>query len=705
MQKKYQNGFTLLELAFTLAIISLIYPLISSMAGNYFFQLDAQNKSAKFSQVITAVNKRTQHDGFDFIFWDENGGTTASNSALSWDANAMDDFFSKYLTGRKNIICGDAANGWNPINTDGTLDGGVELAIEKSALFPCNALRNNIPYNFSMSALLIPDNNDQISEFILYLDTTRAMFSGDVSKFDRLLTFQEVLTYQLTRNNGFSPTVEFVKRNDLDDKSDDSPLTVSQCEAALKADEECSISITLSFSGGTNGFLKKTSNANSFIDDVTFMQNIAEGRQQCAIWEVNSAGLWESNLTDCAIKAGVGDDNVGVVVDYMNSNSLLITDEADLTHLCNQYDQNGNGKLILAPAPDDKTPCGIMKNGSIVQLITDEIHAKKTFSEELIADSLFASQASLYSDLDGQVMLQVFNSARSNLVFSIDNRGNVTAEGDLAVSGDSIFEGTSRFRDQVTMDSSVEMNLQDGGTVIIGDTVNGLVFSKKIINSEQIFSMESTSSAIELINNNGTGISTSSATGEEQLTLNASGGVVARNGTTIHNSKSTLNGLDFNPSGTIDSDALRMLSQSVSYDHARYLSDTSSNIPLVGIVRVEGDFTTIVKPDCLDFTDNANYISPDYNPYKNLLGTLPSGESLARLVLISQYHKTYNASFGDNQLFALHAAHSSETEWDVYLYLAGEGSIGTGAREDGAGVALGMILCDYSSIDFENNPL
>ena len=142
----------------------------------------------------------------------------------------------------------------------------------------------------------------------------------------------------------------------------------------------------------------------------------------------------------------------------------------------------------------------------------------------------------------------------------------------------------------------------------------------------------------------------------------------------------------------------------VTSDMAKYLDDTSSPIQIVGIERVEGEFLQLTKPNCLSFMDDANYSSAAANPYREIIddigGALGSGESYARIVLVPMYFKTYNSAFGDNQVFSQHAAHSSATTWDIYLYLSGEGAFGTGAREDGAGGSLAMVLCDYSSINF-----
>ena len=187
------------------------------------------------------------------------------------------------------------------------------------------------------------------------------------------------------------------------------------------------------------------------------------------------------------------------------------------------------------------------------------------------------------------------------------------------------------------------------------------------------------------------------------MSLEAPDGVVVENGSTIHSSRSALTGDLFDAINGINSDALKSRSELVTADMAKYLDDTSSPIQIVGIDRIEGEFATLVKPNCLAFADNSNYSSPEANPYKPLIddGTIDpdNGQALARLVLVPIFMKTYNAAFGDNQIYSQHGVHSSPTEWDVYLYLSGEGAFGTGGREDGAGASLAMSICDYSSLN------
>ena len=148
----------------------------------------------------------------------------------------------------------------------------------------------------------------------------------------------------------------------------------------------------------------------------------------------------------------------------------------------------------------------------------------------------------------------------------------------------------------------------------------------------------------------------------------ADNGVVAENGTSFHNSKSTLSNSDFDASG-ISNENLRRRSELVTADMAKYLDDTSSPIQIVGVDRIEGAYMQMTKPDCLYFLDDNNYSSQEANPYRDIIGTLPTtdGQSLARLLLVPTYFKTYNSAFGDNQIYAQHAAHASSSAWDLSL--------------------------------------
>jgi hypothetical protein len=232
-------------------------------------------------------------------------------------------------------------------------------------------------------------------------------------------------------------------------------------------------------------------------------------------------------------------------------------------------------------------------------------------------------------------------------------------------------------------------------------TGNSSVVMKR--NGAGKFSIETSGVEFEILaGDNDQGISLHNTAGDVEVRIKADEGVVAENGTSFYASKSTMRNANFDPVDGITTDEEKALAELVTADMAKMLDDTSSPIQIVGIDRVEGTFTTLTKPDCLWFTADSNYSSPAANPYRELIdsGALSNGEDYARLVLMPMYFKTYNSAFGDNQIYAQHASHSTPTTWDIFLYLSGEGAFGTGAREDGAGGSLAMTLCDYSSIDF-----
>ena len=305
-------------------------------------------------------------------------------------------------------------------------------------------------------------------------------------------------------------------------------------------------------------------------------------------------------------------------------------------------------------------------------------------SNELVSTSIYAEQTQLYRTGTNVNVLRVIDE-NGVQTFSMNNNGNIDSEGGASFAGNVIAE------QDFTVSDNAAVLMNNGGVVRMGsldNTGTQLVFTKDDIT--QTFTVSAPNGDLEIQS-------------DGEINITAPDGVIVENGSSLHTSVSALTGDLFDTVDGINNDGLKALSEVVTYDLARVIDDTSSDVQIVGIDKVEGTFTQITKPNCLDFTDDANYASPDHNPYRGM--TLPSGESLARLVMVPIYFKTYNASFGDNQIYAQHGVHSSPTTWDVFLYLSGEGAFGTGAREDAAGSSLAMIVCDYSSIEFSRKRL
>lgn len=687
-----QRGYSAIELIIVIVIVGLLASIALDYFSDYSHRLKIDRSANDFSLVVSAVQRRNAHDGFLFSFWDENGGRTPTNSTITWSEG--DEFrvlLNNFLVGRDNNQCGQAAAGWNPVNTGGRPDEGPVTIMERTALVPCNKLRGQLPWRITASAALSPDTTGAVGTFALYLNLTSAYFENKDKAPNNILNFT-LLRNSIERRledgiNGV-PRVSFTRVNTLADIEDDQILTSRECELDLS---NCAIGVYIDFSGTTNGMFKRTDNQDYFLDDITIGSSVAGGRQRCAFWEKDLVSdTWVSIQTDCGIKGGAGDTRVTLVVDDAQSQSLKITNEVGITHICRVFtvEDRAAGIMALRPsaAPGNVTPCGFTREGNIVQMMSEESHVGTLYGEEVIADSVFASQTTLYSNIDGQVMLRIYDSSHSSINFSVDNNGNTSMQGALDVGGVATFRQDAIVENDLSVQRNANFLMAGGGTIQMGlvSDDSSLTFSR---NGAGTFTIGATGSVMRLES-------------EQRLELSANDGVATAQGTTLHTARSTLRNDWFGASG-INTDALKSLSEVVTADMAKYLDDTSSPIQIVGIDRIEGEFATLTKPNCLAFALDSNYSSPDANPYRDIItqAEAATGHSYARLVLIPIFMKTFNAAFGDNQIYSQHGVHSSPTTWDIYLYLSGEGAFSTGAREDGAGASLAMSMCDYSGLN------
>lgn len=699
-----QQGFALTaELLLVIAIVVLMLNYLSGLLQDYLHAQDVDRAASQYSRIVVAVQKRTAHDGTLFGLWDTNGSKSATNATLSWGAADLPNFLDEYLVGHLNANCGKGADGWNPMNSAGGINDGDPSSMEQTALFPCFLLRKTdlLPFKLQVSSALSPDTNSSVASYVLYLDTQNANFDRrdkPENNILNLIMLRTSLEKNLTETSMGVASVYFVQPGALNDLADDINLTDTECETALIANTECDIAVRIDFAGSSNGLYKRVNNLNFFTDDVTIGSSIATGRQKCAYWTPNGTG-WDGEMTDCGIKGGANDDHVVFVADRTTTSSLQITNEASLGHLCAQFEPTNEAGGVMSVRPHTttpSTPCGITPDNTIIQLISDRAHVGRLLSRQVLSDEIYAGQTELFSSTNGQVMLKVFNSSHDAIVFSIDNLGNTSIAGDLEV------DGNTTLKKNLTVGENATFNMSNNGRIQMGATTDASSLSFSRGNAGN-FTIAASGVQLDIINDNNHGIRLESNGAGSKMTLDASEGVVAANGTQLHASKSALNGTEFDPTDGINTDAEKSLSALITADMAKYLDDFSSSVQVVGMDRVEGEFLQLQKPNCLHFMNDANYSSPEANPYRKFMAdsgiTSANGKEYARLLLVPTYFKTYNSAFGDNQLFAQHAIHSSADTWDVYLYLSGEGAFSTGAREDGAGGSIAVMLCDYSGLD------
>lgn len=716
---KNQKGYTLVEIAIGTAILLMIAATVIPFIVRQGFYARLDNAASEVAKVVDGVDRRNFNDGYLFSLWDENGGSPPGGNTLAWDeGNDFRILLDEYLTSASHPGCGEA-NGWNPANQGGLPDLGAETSVEDVALVNCNLFRRVLPFNMRFSAALSSDPvSDTVDKFRLYMNFEDAKFYVND---DGEATMTKLERFSASLRNAFSkiqhgtPNVVYgtpgPQLNDIDD--DVLIATASDCEDEIDAGNECYIVAELDYAGNTNGKFKTTDDSNSHVDDVTFTQGFGAGRQKCAYWEQDGGGNWNADIVDCALKAGINDDEVQLVFDGAQASNFLLTRKVpdagpdgfvEVANLCTLFEPENEGadNMRLVPLAA-QSPCGLTDTGAIVQLVSDEVHAGRAYVQDIVSDDIFAGRATLYSNTANDRVLTVYDSAHNLLTFTVSNTGNVTAQGNMEIGGDTTIDGDATINSNLTVNNDVTFALANNTSVFNIGRLNGNA-GMSISRDANTFRMHSNSNRTEFVagDNLDEGVVLEDqGDGSIEMRLKAEHGVIAENGTDLHASFSTLLDQEFNAGG-INSDELKAVSKLVTADMVKYLDDTSSPIQIVGVERVEGEFLQLTKPDCLSFMDDANYSSAAANPYRAILdeGGLGAGESYARIVLIPMYFKTYNSAFGDNQVFSQHAAHSSPTTWDIYLYLSGEGAFGTGAREDGAGGSLAMIMCDYSSINF-----
>lgn len=711
-----QSGFTLIELTVGVVITFALLSIVGAWLSDIKHTFNINTAAKDIGKVAIAVQRRNAHDGFLFSYWDENGGRAATDATLSWDTDDMDTFLTDYLVGRLNPGCGNDVDGWNPLNNLGTPDDGAETSMERAALVGCNDLRARLPFDVTLSAALAPDANDTVSKFALYINTANIDFghkNDEENNFLSLKKWQLSFEDALREGKAGSPNVVFGTVGDLGDIDDDGLFTDTECEDALLNGDECSLIVYVDFAGLTNGRYKRTDNQDFFVDDVTFGDSLAAvDRQRCAYYEQDAVtGLWSGDIVDCAIRAGVGDNEVVLVADGVVTNDIRIApdknaagDAVAVDAFCNAFVKGGNDELEVAAAPLDQTPCGITVDGAVVQMLTSDLHVATTaYAGEIVSGPIMSSDITIFNETPGTTAFQILDSTGANQVFVVDNNGRVLVGSTMTVRDDATFEGSVQINEDLTVGENVTFGMiQNTNTVTFGDGgASSLTFSR---DGAGTFTMQGQGLGLQLLSNDdGEGIKFENDGDETTIKMFADNGVVTENGTSFHNSKSTLTNADFDAAG-ITTEDLRRRSALVTSDMAKYLDDTSSPIQIVGVDRIEGAYMQMTKPDCLYFLDDANYSSAQANPYRALIdsGALATtdGQSLARLILVPTYFKTYNSAFGDNQIYAQHAAHASSSAWDIYLYLSGEGAFDTGAREDGAGGSMAITLCDYSGMNF-----
>ncbi len=537
----------------------------------------------------------------------------------------------------------------------------------------------------------------------------------------------------------------------------------TQCLRNLVGGDECTLILELNFEGSTNHQYLETNGSNSMFASIDFASGEAAGSQRCVWWKNpnytsaqyqsteygSDVAAWEASMIDCGIRGG---NDSEVFVDFVASNNYSEnfyvarrTDPLDasagstpLDHMCRVYEADGDGSFVdLADtASNHKIPCGIMSNGDIVQLAVENAFVGQAFIKDLVVQEIFSNAIEIKQSTqdkneikadgsfdtggiteheieEADILLRVADEANVDL-FSIDSAGFTHIHGQLLVESQATFNDSVIIERNMQVGETVNFEMENGADVVYG--TNNLVFNNAadfdIYTSSGLnLNIMATQGILNLTGENGVeieaangDITVENADPNSDINLNAAGDVVFDGQGGVYSTRNMVNQEIMNRNtfeALADGSDIKKDYQLLNYGFGKYLEDKTGNINIRSTVAISSGNSNIVnKPDCLDFVSS----NPDRyaNTEALTLANSNGGYNLARLFILPLYFKTYAAALGNNQIFSQHAIHASSTEWEVYMYLSGEGIQGTGAREDAAGSGIGMIICDFNGVSFEN---
>ncbi len=742
---KNQKGLTLLEALAVIALMAILMTSLLSYYNDYMFDKRVSMFAKRLSTIPLAVSKRISHDGSDYVLFDENGDRTPEgDNEIVWTDNneIRNDLFRQFLTGRNNTGCGVVASGWNAMNDDGTKDGGNEYPIEKTALVNCSLFKDFVPFDLNFQAVLTKDpQTEKVDKFHLYANLTASELYSEELGISAIGTLINTINDYFSNDILGSPNAYAGVMNTLEDPYDDTQLNSIECLNELVAGNECSLIISLDLQGSNNGQYLEINGNNSMLAGISFSEGA--NAQKCIWWqnpnktatelgvfsEGTDVSIWTAKEVDCGVSGGNDSPLVEAVLDNQYSTNYMITNPTNLNHLCKVYEADGEGHLVDLPSQvndgsTDTTPCGLLTNGDIIQLATEQAFIGQAFIKDVIAQEVFSNALQIkhnpafdnrvetadkgvnaIPDLlsNPTVLINVLdeNSAQQ---FTVDSNGYTHVLGTLEVDENGVFRQDVSVEGNMTVDGFASFNMSNGADVIFG--ANDLTFNRAT--NFQMFTgnglnldILTPNAEINLQGDNGVNIGASNGevniTSNDNIELRTNGDVI------LDNAYSTTHGIN---GQVYDPDSLDTLSNKedlrlITKAELDHLSQLQGNISYHSTVNIEAGINSVVaKPDCLDFVRN----NPDrYAGTDALTKALNNeGYNYSRLFIQPVFAKTYSEALGDNQILAAHAVHKNDREWEVYMYLSGEGITGTGGREDGIGSAIGLIVCDYNGIIFKN---
>ncbi len=358
--KKNIKGLTLIETMVSLTLLTLI--ILGSL--NYFIQRQEKIQAKKLSNdmilILNAVDKKMQLDAFNKNSW--------INS--NWDNN--EDFLNvlvKKELRTSNSSCG-VSDGWK-----------TDLVNEPLTLIPCDRWNGNkLPFDLNVKAGYTYENKNGIEVInnfkIDYYFKNDKDFEDNINK---LLTAKKSLDKYENSKNITVHTYDFFNI------SNDDYINVQEC---LNLKSNCGLRTQVEVFSGISTDKLRIDGKNKLMGEIDFNSN-----NQCTEWKYVS-GKWIANNVKCSITGGFDSG------DFVEAkiNNTTITDRISLNKLC----EVANTEIIAGKewisATNNKVPCGLSKDGSIISSGFDKVNSEMTISLELFTTGGYFELGNIKND-------------------------------------------------------------------------------------------------------------------------------------------------------------------------------------------------------------------------------------------------------------------------------------------------------------------
>jgi hypothetical protein len=364
------KGLTLIEV---MVLMSLILGFILIFLNMDMATNEKQNTrkiGTQLNMIVSAVDKRISIEGKSFGYW-KNG--------TSWSGPQFKDFLRQELIGANNTTCGNPSKGWKPTVDMADLDiksqegKAVDLMHQnalKGKLIPCT-LWTVYPYDIVPSAKITSDANNNLASVVLSFK-----FANDADWIKGFSKFNESYSFaKEEKNTTLLTTKSFYYTN-----ASQNIIDMNQC---MTLKNQCSMNLKISVgSSSTDDKKFKVDSSNSFETNLGFAKSVQANQQiECQIWTKDSSTnppIWNTRPTACGVTGGSnGDKEVGLIGDNIDAQNIKITGR------CIDYKDK-----FPVTGSDYNSECGMIDNGTYVQLNSSELHALKVAAESFYVNKV-----------------------------------------------------------------------------------------------------------------------------------------------------------------------------------------------------------------------------------------------------------------------------------------------------------------------------